>query len=321
MVGAFGDAGDEFQKRIVFLLKNFVEPFGDALHVKSGAGATGHIVQHECFFLGEREGDDFKFLDQRVAGLRLVKCVLAAGGRFARLAFHPLPDLRGLRGVGENNQVFMRGLGDLLLNFAANGVFRQTPARRRGATQSDHAALLGDGLKFLRLTVELDFERGVVSVPAEFFAEQRGKIKFLEELANAIDVEWHGKFSGRGIFRRGQTERADNSGFVRLFLLVDDAQAVVISQSHDEFGQLFVRNAGAKLAVQGVSRGLPEREAVDFLDGLGELRRVKQHAFDLFGVAFQAFVGAESRARGTPKLTTDSFFFGDDKLDAFSDER
>jgi len=63
-----------------------------------------------------------------------------------------------------------------------------------------------------------------------------------------------------------------------------------------------------KLAVQGVRRGLPEREAVNFLDGLGELRRVKQHAFDLFGVAFQAFVGAESCARGTPKLTTDSFF-------------
>ena len=163
-----------FRKRSVFLLKNFVEPFGDALHVKSGAGATSHIVQHEGFFFGEREGDDFKFLDQRVASLRLVKCVFAAGGRFARLAFHPLPDLRGLCGVGENNQMFMRGLGDLLLNFAANGVFRQTPARRRWTAQSHHAALLGDGLKFLRLAVELNFERGFVGVPAKFLAEQRG---------------------------------------------------------------------------------------------------------------------------------------------------
>ena len=168
VVGDFGDAIDEFQKRGVLLLKNFVEPFGDALHVKPGAGAAGHIAQHECFFLGERESDDFQFLDQCIAGLRLVKRVLAAGGRFARLALHPLPDLRGLRGVGENNQVFMRGLGDLLLNFTANGIFRQMFARRRGATQSDHAALLGDGLKFLRLTVELNFERGIVGIPAKF---------------------------------------------------------------------------------------------------------------------------------------------------------
>ena len=83
----------------------------------------------------------------------------------------------------------MRSLGDLLLNFTANGIFRQMFARRRGATQSDHAALLGDGLKFLRLTVELNFERGIVGIPAKFIAEQRGKIKLLEELANAIDVE------------------------------------------------------------------------------------------------------------------------------------
>jgi hypothetical protein len=45
-----------------------------------------------------------------------------------------------------------------------------------------------------------------VGVPAKFFAEQRGKIKFLEELADAIDVEWHGVFLGSGIFRHGQTE-------------------------------------------------------------------------------------------------------------------
>ena len=127
MVGAFGDAGDELQKRGVLLLKHFVEPFGDALYVETNASATGHINRYEGFFLDEREGDDFKFLDQRIAGLRLVKCVFATGSRFTRLALHPLPDLCGLCGVGENNQVFMRGLGDLLLNFAANEVFRQRP--------------------------------------------------------------------------------------------------------------------------------------------------------------------------------------------------
>jgi hypothetical protein len=97
-------------------------------------------------------------------------------------------------------------------------------------------------------------------------------------------------------------------------------QAVVIAQGHDEFGQFFIRNAGAKLAVQRVGRRLPEREAVNFFDGLGELRRVEQHAFDLLGVAFQAFVCAETRAGGTPKLTANGFFLGDNKLDAFSDK-
>jgi len=104
--------------------------------------------------------------------------------------------LRGLCGVGKNNQMFMRGLGNLLLNFAANGVFRQMPARRRRATQCNHAALLRDGLKFLRLAVELDFDLRAMSVPAEFLAEQRDEIKFFEKLANAVDVEWHGKFQG-----------------------------------------------------------------------------------------------------------------------------
>jgi hypothetical protein len=36
---------------------------------------------------------------------------------------------------------------------------------------------------------------------------------------------------------------------MRLLLLVDNAQSVVIAQSHDEFGQFFIRDAGSKLAI------------------------------------------------------------------------
>jgi hypothetical protein len=42
---------------------------------------------------------------------------------------------------------------------------------------------------------------------------------------------------------------------------MDDAKPVVIAQGHDEFGQFFIRDTGAKLTIQCVSRGLPERAA------------------------------------------------------------
>jgi hypothetical protein len=60
--------------------------------------------------------------------------------------------------------------------------------------QSDHAAFVGDRLKFFRLAIELNFERSIVEVPAEFFAEQRRKIEFLQKLTDAMDVERHGVF-------------------------------------------------------------------------------------------------------------------------------
>lgn len=108
-----------------------------------------------------------------------MKCMFAAGGWFARLAFDPLPDLRGLRGVGENDKMFMRGLGNLLFNFPAHGVFRQMLSCGNGTAVGDHAALLGDRLKCVRLAGELDFERRLVMIPAEFVNEQGAEVEAL----------------------------------------------------------------------------------------------------------------------------------------------
>ncbi|HEV2455798.1 MAG TPA: hypothetical protein VGY98_16150 [Verrucomicrobiae bacterium] len=124
MVGALRDAGDEFEKCGVLLLEPLVKPSGDALHIKPGAGAARHVHQGKRFFFIQRECDGFKLLKQGFAGLRFVEWMLAARGWFAWFALDPLPDLRGLRGIGKNDNVFVRGPGDLLLDFAALGIVR-----------------------------------------------------------------------------------------------------------------------------------------------------------------------------------------------------
>ena len=73
---------------------------------------------------------------------------------------------------------------------------------------------------------------------------------------------------------------------MRLFLFVDDAKAVVVAKRNHKVGEFVIGNTRAKLAIHGVGSGLPEREAINLLDGLGKLRRIEQCAFDLVGIAF-----------------------------------
>lgn len=118
-----------------------------------------------------------------------------------------------------------------------------------------------------------------------------------------------------------ESKGADDLWFVALPGLVDDAEAIIVTQGDAQLGQLFVGNAGAKLAIERIGGGLAEREAVVFLDGLGEWRRVEQRAFDLIGVALQPFVGAKTRAGRKTGLSADGLFLGHDELNASFDER
>ena len=59
------------------------------------------------------------------------------------------------------------------------------------------------------------------------------------------------------------------------------AETVFLAQSDHELGQVVVADAAAKLAVERVDGGLAQGEAVDVVDGLGELRLIEQRALDL----------------------------------------
>src|SRR5262249_5999326 len=57
-----------------------------------------------------------------------------------------------------------------------------------------------------------------------------------------------------------------------------------------------------------------EWEAVDFLYGLGQFRRIEQRSLYVLRIAFEALVGAEPSTRRSAQLSTDGFFLGGDKL-------
>ena len=62
--------------------------------------------------------------------------------------------------------------------------------------------------------------------------------------------------------------------------LLDQAQAVLFAQGHDQLGQVFVADAGAQLAVERIRGRLAQRVAVDLVDRLAQLRVVEQRALD-----------------------------------------
>ena len=52
---------------------------------------------------------------------------------------------------------------------------------------------------------------------------------------------------------------------------MNDAEAVVLAHFDDEGGEVFVGNAAAQLAVQGIDRGLAQGMEVDIVDGATQL--------------------------------------------------
>src|SRR3989337_2724 len=85
MVLLDGNAGDELEERGVLLAELVVEAFGNPLDVEGFTGATRYIDERKGFFLRQAEGNRLKLLDQGVAGLIPVICVLWKGSWFPRL--------------------------------------------------------------------------------------------------------------------------------------------------------------------------------------------------------------------------------------------
>ena len=88
-------------------LELVVEPSGDPRQIESGACASGYVGQRNRVLLVERERDSLELLKERVPRLRRVKSVLATSGGLTQFAFHPLPNLRCVAGVSEDDQVLV----------------------------------------------------------------------------------------------------------------------------------------------------------------------------------------------------------------------
>ena len=85
---------------------------------------------------------------------------------FAGFFANPLPDLPTVLLVGEDDQVFEVVLGDELIHFDPNCIHRN-----RVGHEHDHAALLGNGLKTVVMTVDLLQQFGGKVVPSKLFDE------------------------------------------------------------------------------------------------------------------------------------------------------
>ncbi|OQB92162.1 MAG: hypothetical protein BWX84_01071 [Verrucomicrobia bacterium ADurb.Bin118] len=179
------NAFHEREETGMLLFELVVEAFGDALHIETFARAGDHVHQCQRFFFRQGKGDIFQLLNERFAGLVAVQGMFAAGRGFAGFTFDPLPNLGGPRRVGENDQMFMRRPGDLLLNFSPQRVSGEAFAIRRGELEGHHAAFVGDGRERVWLAIHDDFCWCGRVVPAQPFNEQLPEIEVAEVLLDA----------------------------------------------------------------------------------------------------------------------------------------
>jgi hypothetical protein len=92
-----------------------------------------------------------------------------------------------------------------------------------------------------------------------------------------------------------------------VLLFLNYAEAIIIVQSHRQFGEIVIGDASAELAIERVGGRLPQRKPVDFLDYLGQLWNVEQRTLYAICVAFEPFIGAEAGAGRPPQLPATDF--------------
>ena len=107
------------------------------------------------------------------------RCSRQASG-LPGFASDPLPDLAASGGVGEDDEVLVDRLGDLLLDLAARRRSRESAPSAGSADEDRHAALLGDGGQREGLAVHRNVERPAWLVPAQLLDEQRLEVEACE---------------------------------------------------------------------------------------------------------------------------------------------
>jgi hypothetical protein len=92
-----------------------------------------------------------------------------------------------------------------------------------------------------------------------------------------------------------QSHRTDDLRLYRPFFFMYDAKPVLTPQGHDQLGKFFVRDPGPQLPVKRIGGRLAQGKPVNFFNAFSNLRQIEKSTPDLFGVAFQALVGPETR--------------------------
>src|SRR5262249_48755151 len=119
----------------------------------------------------------------------------------------------------------------------------------------------------------------------------------------------------------GEPHRADDTGLLRLFFFVDQAEPVFIAKTDDQSGQVFIGNSTSELAVQGLNRRRPQRGTVNLIERPGQFLRGEESALNLVRVALEPLVRAEAGPRGPAELSADRLLLPDDQLNGGLDKR
>ena len=227
----------------------------------------------------------------------------------------PLPDLRLTVRVGEYDEVLEGTLGNLALYLAADRVLGDVVVDAGIALVNGESRLLRYGFERVVPLIYSDDERlrGVV-IPPQAFDEET--LESRKPAGGGADVQWR-PASGVALGIE-QAQGADDLRFLGLGIGVPrEAEPVLLMQRHDDFGQLVIGDAAAKLSVQCILCRRAQGIAVDVVYGLAESIHVEKLALDGDSAYFiEALVGAEAGAGGPSQLAANFLLLFDNVLDA-----
>ena len=188
-----GNAVEEFEECVMLFLETVIKLLGNSFSVKGCSDASGHVNERKVLFLFKSKDDGLKFLNQSPTRLFVtVIPVFTACVGFSLLVFDPLPNLCGFVSVGIDDKMFVDGLCDLLLNFAAGCVIGDTPFGCR-TFKNDHPAFFDDGGEFVFGFIYCDIEGLGMIIPTEYLCKERFEFRFFKIVACFSDVK-HWRF-------------------------------------------------------------------------------------------------------------------------------
>jgi hypothetical protein len=114
------------------------------------------------------------------------------GNGFARVPSDPKPELVGLLGVREDDEVLVTTLRHFPLNLQAGGSVWYLVAVLSGAVVHYEPPLQADGLQFVLLFRYGDGKIAGGEVPTQFLGENAGKICLPQPVLDGLLVDLHG---------------------------------------------------------------------------------------------------------------------------------
>ena len=165
-----------------------VEALGYPLHVECLGDSPRGIVDGDLLLFFKREAQAVEPLRQSLGALPLAVDEMSVARLLAQLALRPLPAERAAVLGREDDEVFVRVLGDLPFDLLPRGVVGQASAR--DALIGHEATLLRDGFEGERPAVHGDSRVGAAVVPAELFYEQPAKVERIQQSPDDGSVQW-----------------------------------------------------------------------------------------------------------------------------------